>query len=89
MKKAIQIKYNEEHGIVPRTIIKDIKEPITIMNANIDTESIGKNSKKMTKKEKEKMIAQLEKEMKQAAKELDFERAVELRDLMFAIKNEE
>jgi len=88
-RRAIQDKYNKEHGIVPKTIIKDIKEPITIMNANIDTDNISNRSKKMTKKEKERMIAQLEKEMKQAAKELDFERAVELRDLMFAIKNEE
>ena len=88
-RRAIQDKFNKEHGITPKTIIKEIKEPITIMNASIDVDNISKGNKKMTKKEKERMISQLEKEMKQAAKELDFERAVELRDLLFAIKNEE
>lgn len=88
-RRAIQDKFNKEHGITPKTIIKEVKEPITIMNASIDVDGIGKSNKKMTKKEKDRMISQLEKEMKQAAKELDFERAVELRDLLFAIKNEE
>ena len=76
-------KYNEEHGIVPKTIVKEIRELIS----NLD-ESNNKKPTKLTKKEKLQTIDKIEAEMKQAAKELDFERAMELRDILFEMKGE-
>ena len=82
-RRRIQEKYNEEHNIVPKTIIKDIREVIS-NNANI---SESKN-KKISKKELEKNIDMIEKEMREAAKNLDFERAMELRDILFEMKSQ-
>ncbi len=83
-RRSIQEKYNEENGIVPKTISKEIRDLIS----NIDD---GKNSKKknikVTKKEKELSIEEIEQEMKEAAKNLDFERAMELRDILFELKS--
>ena len=79
-RREIQEKYNAEHGIVPKTIIKEIKEVVT-------NEMVTENKKKkVSKKEKEKMILQIEDEMKEAARNLDFERAMELRDILFEMK---
>lgn len=79
-RRAIQQRYNDENGIVPQTIIKPIHEPIK----NIDKETI--KSKKISKSssisEINKEIKRLEKEMKDAAKEFDFERAAEIRDII-------
>lgn len=83
-RRTIQEKYNEEHGIVPKTIEKEIRDLIS----NIDEDS-NKKSKKPTKQDKKevlKTIENIEEEMKKAAKELDFERAMELRDLLFEMK---
>ena len=80
-RREIQERYNEEHGIVPKTIIKEIKEVVT---NNMVTDE--KKKKKVSKKEKEKMILQIEDEMKEAARSLDFERAMELRDILFEMK---
>ena len=80
-RRKIQEKYNEEHGIVPQTIKKDIRDIIT-NNANADT----KTKKKRTKKEIMKEIDSIEAEMRKAAKDLDFERAMELRDILFEMK---
>ncbi len=80
-RRKIQEKYNEEHGIVPQTIKKDIRDIIT-NNANADT----KTKKKKTKKEIMKEIDSIEAEMRKAAKDLDFERAMELRDILFEMK---
>lgn len=80
-RRAIQEKYNEEHGIIPQTIIKDIKEVVS--NEVKDTAK----KKKITKKEKERMLEEIEQEMKEAAKNLDFERAMELRDVLFELKS--
>ena len=79
-RRLVQEKYNEEHGIVPKTIIKEIKEVVT--NNMVSEEK----KKKVSKKEREKMILQLEDEMKEAARKLDFERAMELRDILFEMK---
>ncbi len=79
-RREIQEHYNEEHGIVPKTIIKEIKEVVT--NNMVSEEK----KKKVSKKEKEKMILQIEDEMKEAARKLDFERAMELRDILFEMK---
>ena len=80
-RRRIQEKYNEEHGITPKTIIKDIREVIS----NIATDKTSK-AKKPTKKELAKTIEMLEQEMREAAKNLDFERAMELRDILFEMK---
>ena len=83
-RRNIQEKYNTEHNIIPKTIIKEIRDVIS----NIDKEQNEKSSKKMTKKEKNKTIDNLTLEMKKAAKELDFERAMELRDIIFELQSE-
>ena len=85
-RRKIQERYNEEHGITPRTIIKPIRDVIEATKAYTgDTEL--KNPKEMTTKELQRTIKNLEKEMKQAAKDLQFERAAELRDLLFDLRS--
>ena len=84
-RRAIQEKYNEEHGIVPQTISKAIREVIS----NIDTEKGTKKAKKPTKKEQALLIDNIEQEMREAAKNLDFERAMELRDILFELKSQQ
>ena len=79
-RREIQMKYNEENGITPRTIIKDIKE---VVSNEVENKS---KKPKMSKKEKESILMTLEEEMKTAAKNLDFERAMELRDILFEMK---
>lgn len=85
-RRMIQMKYNEENNITPKTIIKDIKEPPKIKEDY--KEYINSKSSKINKKQKEMMIKDLEKEMKEAAKQLDFERAAELRDIIIELKGE-
>jgi len=89
-RREIQQKYNEEHGITPKTIQKDIRDTIRATHAAEEVEEYSTNVKleKLTKKEKEAMIAQMETEMKEAAKALNFERAAELRDLLLELKAE-
>lgn len=82
-RREIQIKYNKEHNIVPKTIKKKIMDVVTV------NDEVEKKSKKRTikdVKETEKIIKGLEEEMQKAAKELDFERAMELRDIIFEMK---
>lgn len=81
-RRAIQIKYNEEHGIVPQTIKKKIMDVVSVS----DDSSKDKKHRKREEIHNEKVIKQLEEEMKKAAKELDFERAMELRDIIFEMK---
>ena len=80
-RRSIQEKYNEEHGIIPKTISKEIRDLIS----NIDTEKVDK--KKVSKKERELNIEEIEQEMREAARNLDFERAMELRDILFEMKS--
>jgi len=82
-RRKIQEEYNKEHHITPQTINKAIREVIT----NTDKES-NKKDKKMSKKELLITKEQLEKEMREAAKNLDFERAMELRDILFEMEVE-
>ena len=82
-RRSIQEKYNEEHGIVPKTIIKEIREVIS----NEDEVSLEKKEK-ISKKDKQAIMLNIETEMKNAAKNLDFERAMELRDILFEMKSE-
>ena len=84
-RRAIQEKYNEEHDIIPQTISKEIREVIS----NIDTEKGSKKTKKPTKKEQALLIDNIEQEMREAAKNLDFERAMELRDILFELKSQQ
>ena len=84
-RRKIQEKYNEEHGIVPKTIIKEIRDLIS----NVDDGKDSKKTKtKVSKKEKELNIEEIEFEMREAAKNLDFERAMELRDILFELKTQ-
>lgn len=82
-RREIQIKYNKEHNIVPKTIKKKIMDVVTV-----NDEASEKTKKHTIKdvKETEKIIKGLEEEMQKAAKELDFERAMELRDIIFEMK---
>lgn len=82
-RREIQIKYNKEHNIVPKTIKKKIMDVVTV-----NDEASEKTNKRNIKdvKETEKIIKGLEEEMQKAAKELDFERAMELRDIIFEMK---
>ncbi|MGE7090224.1 excinuclease ABC subunit UvrB [Lysinibacillus sp. NPDC048646] len=90
-RRTIQRAYNEEHGITPKTIVKKIPDIIRATQVAEEEESYvtkATKGKKLTKQEKEKLLASLEIEMKEAAKALDFERAAELRDTIFELKTE-
>ena len=80
-RRKIQEEYNKENNIVPKTIIKEIREVIS------NTSEDDNKSKKLTKKEIMKNMSLIEQEMKEAAKNLDFERAMELRDILFEMKS--
>ena len=82
-RRRIQEEYKQKHGIIPKTIVKEIRELIT-------NEDEDKKDKKTaySKKEKQKLIENIEKEMMEAARNLDFERATELRDIMLELKSE-
>lgn len=86
-RRSIQEAYNEKHGITPTTINKKIRD---VISATLETDEEQKpvQKKKLTKKERARTIEQLEHEMKEAAKALDFERATELRDALFELKAE-
>lgn len=81
-RRAIQEKYNKEHNIEPKTIVKEIRDVIS----NVDSVK-NKKSKKLTKKEQALIVENIEEEMREAAKNLDFERAMELRDILFEMKS--
>lgn len=82
-RREIQTEYNQEHGITPKTIIKEIRE---VISNNQEMEEA--KPEKMSKQEKHKLIMDIESEMNRAAKNLDFERAMELRDILFELKSE-
>ena len=86
-RRSIQMEYNEKHGIVPKTIIKPIHD---VVRSKETKEMAAKylKKKKLPAKQKEKMIQELEQEMKEAARTLDFERAAQLRDILFEMKGE-
>ena len=83
-RRVIQLAHNEANNITPMSIIKPIPEAIQITTSNGDL----KEPSKLNKEEKELLVKNLDKEMKQAAKELDFERAAMLRDLMMELKGD-
>ncbi len=91
-RREIQEKYNLQHGITPKTIIKEIGDAITIINPennDLNNEVIDQDSfKSMSKLEKKKLIETLEVQMKKASKELNFEEAIMLRDTILELKSE-
>ena len=84
-RRKIQDEFNKEHGIVPKTVMKEIREVVS----NEVTQDVNKSTGevKMSKKDREQLIIKIENEMKEAAKNLDFERAMELRDILFELKS--
>ena len=82
-RREIQDNYNKEHGITPTTIKKPIAEVIKNKDTNRDLSKV-----KYTKKEKDRIMKEIENEMMKAARELDFERATELRDILFEMRSE-
>ncbi|MCI9233203.1 MAG: excinuclease ABC subunit UvrB [Bacilli bacterium] len=82
-RRSIQEEYNQKHHIVPKTIIKEIRE---LISNNQEIEE--KKPEKLSKQELNSLIQNVESEMREAAKNLDFERATELRDILFELKGE-
>ncbi|HHX17124.1 MAG TPA: excinuclease ABC subunit UvrB [Mollicutes bacterium] len=82
-RRTIQENYNKENNITPTTIIKEVRE---VISNEIDSDK--KVSNVYNKKEQERLIKQIEEEMQEAARSLDFERAMELRDILFELKTE-
>ncbi len=88
-RREIQMQYNEEHGIIPKTIIKDVRAVIEATKvAEEEADYIVDEAVELTPKEKNKLIKQYTEEMKDAAKNLQFERAAELRDMINKLKEE-
>ena len=85
-RRSIQDAYNKTHGIVPKTIVKDIRALIEITQN--ESEAMGKGNVKMTKVEREREIARLEKEMRAAAKMMEYEYAAVLRDRIIELRGE-
>ncbi len=84
-RRAMQLNFNLENNVEPVTVKKDIRENISIREEIVEE----KDYQKLTRKDRDKIVKDLENEMKQAAKNLDFERAAELRDLIFELKADE
>lgn len=87
-RRQIQEAYNQEHHIIPQTIHKEIHDLIQGKETMEEASSLLQKGKKAPQKAKKKLIEDLEKEMKEAAKVLDFERAMELRDIILELKGE-
>lgn len=89
-RRAIQMKYNEEHGIVPKTIIKPVRDIISVVKADKEAEKSDSfadlNFDELTAKQKKQMIANLKEQMQDAAKRLDFESAANLRDAIIELE---
>ena len=79
-RRKLQQEYNEKHHIIPKTIVKEIRELIS-NEIKVDSEE------KLSKKQSQDMILKIEREMKEAAKNLDFEKAMQLRDILFELKS--
>ena len=86
-RRELQEAYNKEHGITPTTIKKAVRDLIAVSKAVAETEvKLKKDPESMSKKELKNLISQLEKQMRQAAADLNFEQAAELRDKMIELK---
>ncbi len=87
-RRSVQNAYNVEHNITPKTVKKDIADAIHGKETKEMAMQYMKKKTKTSKKSREELIASLEKEMKEAARVLDFERAAQLRDMVFELKSE-
>lgn len=87
-RRSIQEEYNRIHNIIPKTIIKEIKEPLGTINKEEFIKDYTSKDKKKSKKSIEELINSLTKDMKEAAKNLDFEQAANLRDIILELKAE-
>ena len=85
-RRSIQDAYNQEHGIVPKTVHKSVRELMTVAQEGEET---AKRSRKLTDSERKATIARLEKEMKEAARMLEFELAAQLRDQIIRLKEKD
>lgn len=85
-RREIQMAFNEVHGITPKTIIKPIHDVVRSKETKEMTAAYMKKKNKMAKKDKAKMLENIEKEMKEAARVLDFERAAQLRDILIELR---
>jgi excinuclease ABC subunit B len=85
-RRWIQMAFNEEHGITPQTIKKDVRGVISTTIESDDTVEKLEKFNKLKKPERETLLEQLDQEMRQAAKDMQFERAAELRDLILELK---
>ena len=81
-RRKIQKEYNEKNNIIPKTITKEIREIVS------NNEKVSAKDVDLPKENKEELIVKIEHEMKEAAKIMDFERAMELRDILFELKSE-
>ncbi len=87
-RRGIQIEYNKAHNIIPKTIIKPVHEVMHSKETQEMATAYMKKKNKLGKKDRVKLLESLEKEMKEAAKALDFERAAELRDMIIELRGE-
>ena len=87
-RRAIQMAYNEAHGIVPKTIIKDVREILEISKTEEESRKPKDKAKKLTDAERTAEIAKLEQEMKEASKLLEFEYAAVLRDRLIELRGQ-
>ena len=88
-RRDIQLAYNQEHGIIPQTIKKEVRDLISAILPETAAEDLTADKKgyaKLTRREREKVIRNLEKEMREAARRLEFEKAAEARDLIMELK---
>ncbi|MBQ6592769.1 MAG: excinuclease ABC subunit UvrB [Solobacterium sp.] len=88
-RRSIQEAYNERNGIIPHTVVKPVEDAIRGIETKEMTAKYLSRKTKMSKQDMSRMIADLEKEMRDAAKVLDFERAAQLRDIIFELKSED
>lgn len=85
-RRGIQMAYNEAHGIVPHTVKKEVRDLISAILPETEEKQQGKTFDKLSRKERERMIRTLEKEMREAARRLEFEKAAEARDMIMELK---
>ncbi len=85
-RRAIQMAYNQEHNITPQTVKKDVRDLISAILPETEEKAEKKAFSQLGRKEREKMIRTLEKEMREAARRLEFEKAAEARDLILELK---
>ena len=85
-RRGIQMAYNEANGIVPHTVKKEVRDLISAILPETEEKQQSKSFDKLSRKERERMIRTLEKEMREAARRLEFEKAAEARDMMMELK---